>query len=483
MFFTDQYIYKIMLSNLRNFAKTKIASVFIVIIIIPFVFWGMGSVFNSGNTNNIAKINNTNISTQDFMSYLNNSGISQDVIKKNIERNIINELLSGLVSKTILDLEIENLEIFFSDNLLKEKIKKNKNFIDSDGKFKRTAYEKFLLENNLSAPAYEIRLKKNIQQKQLFDYIGAGTVSPNFMVEKTLKDQNRLLTVDYIMLDNLYKKSTEFNDSEIKNFLDKNNEILKQDYIDFSYIQITPKNLIGIDDFNENFFNKIDEIENKISKNISFTDIVKELDLKPIKIKNFTSSSTSNELKSNIFNLRENKIDIIEDKDSFILYNIDNIVIKNPDIKNLDTKNKIVDLLLKEDEKELNEKLFKEINEKTFNRSSFEKLGQKFIKNIKLKSINDNNLFEINSLKIMYSLPKNSFSLVSDNFGKIYLIQIKDFKLNKKINKKEEMLKIKKIENSNERNRILKSYDFLLNDKYSVTLNQKTINRVNNYFQ
>ena len=39
----------------------------LVIIIIPFIFWGMGGVFNSGNSNNIAKINNYSISTQDFM--------------------------------------------------------------------------------------------------------------------------------------------------------------------------------------------------------------------------------------------------------------------------------------------------------------------------------------------------------------------------------------------------------------------------------
>ena len=69
-----------MIRSLRNFAKTKIARIFVFIIIIPFVFWGMGSIFNSGNTNNIAKINNTNISTQDFMNYLNQSGLSQSVI-------------------------------------------------------------------------------------------------------------------------------------------------------------------------------------------------------------------------------------------------------------------------------------------------------------------------------------------------------------------------------------------------------------------
>ena len=59
-----------MISSFRNFAKTKFAGLLVFIMIIPFVFWGMGSMFNSGNTNNIAKINKTNISTQEFIDYL-----------------------------------------------------------------------------------------------------------------------------------------------------------------------------------------------------------------------------------------------------------------------------------------------------------------------------------------------------------------------------------------------------------------------------
>ena len=47
-----------MLNKLRSFSNTKLAGVLIAIIIVPFVFWGMGSVFSGGNTNNIAKINN-----------------------------------------------------------------------------------------------------------------------------------------------------------------------------------------------------------------------------------------------------------------------------------------------------------------------------------------------------------------------------------------------------------------------------------------
>ena len=64
----------------------------ILIIIIAFGFGGFGGGFNTGNQNNIAKINNTNISTQDFTDYLERSGLSKRVIKENIDRNIIEEL-------------------------------------------------------------------------------------------------------------------------------------------------------------------------------------------------------------------------------------------------------------------------------------------------------------------------------------------------------------------------------------------------------
>ena len=114
-----------MINTIKNLTKKKIAGLLLIlIIIIAFGFGGFGGGFSSGNQNNIAKINNTNISTQDFMDYLNGSGLSQEVIRNNIDKNIIEELLSALVSKTLLDLEIEDAKIIISENTLIKKIKK-----------------------------------------------------------------------------------------------------------------------------------------------------------------------------------------------------------------------------------------------------------------------------------------------------------------------------------------------------------------------
>jgi peptidyl-prolyl cis-trans isomerase D len=472
-----------MISSLRNFAKTKVAGIFIFIIIIPFVFWGMGSVFNSGNTNNIAKINNTNISTQDFMDYLNQSGLSSEVIQNNIDKNIIEELLSGLVSTTLLNLEIKDLNLSISNDVLTTKIKKDKNFLDENGVFQRTNYEKFLLLNNLTAPMYELNLKNKALQKQLFEYIGSGTLSPKFLIKKMYKEENRKVEIETIDLNNVYKKKVEFTLDEIQNFLDKNKNQLRKDYIDFSYVIITPKNLIGLDEFNENFFKKIDDIENKISKNISFKSIINEIDIKPTNVFNYTLSKNKNKIEDKIFEIRNNKKDILEYEGSYFFYEITRTESKLPNLNIDENKKQITNLLYQKNKFDFNKKILDEISNKEFDDASFKKLGKNFIQKYELKSIKDIEKFEQNSLEIIYSLPKNSFTLISDGKKNIYATKIINFKeASMKINENT-LGEFNEKQNTNFKKTFLQSYDFLLNKKYEVTINQKTLDRVKNYFQ
>ena len=222
-----------MIGSFRNFAKTKFAGILVFIMIIPFVFWGMGSMFSSGNTNSIVKINESNVSTKEFIDYLNNSGIPQKTIRENLNNNIIEELLSGLVSTKILDLEIEEYDLIISKETLLKMIKKNKNFLDDQGNFQRLKYEKFLLENNQSAPQFELRLKNRELQKNLFSFVGAGTVSPKFLVKKLYEEENKKLEIDFINLDKFYKKKGDFTDNDLEKFIEENKENLKVDYLDF----------------------------------------------------------------------------------------------------------------------------------------------------------------------------------------------------------------------------------------------------------
>jgi|TARA_B110000259_G_scaffold179797_1_gene219711 peptidyl-prolyl cis-trans isomerase D len=473
-----------MINLFKNFTKKKIAGLLLIlVIIIAFGFGGFGGGFNTGNQNNIAKINNTNISTQDFMDYLNQSGLSQQVIKENIDKNIIEELLSSLVSMTLLELEIKNLNLSLSEDILVQKIKKNKNFHDEKGIFQRTLYEKFLLTNNMNAPIYENKLKNNTLQKELFSYISGGAKSPKFMVNKFYREKNRKLNINFINLNKFYKKNNEFTSQEIQIFLDENSEKLKQDYIDFSYAVITPKNLTGLDEFNQVFFDKIDDIENMISNNINFKTIINGLDIKPTIKKDYLNIENKETIENKIYNSRKNKIEILEDKGSFIFYQIDKISTKLPNLKNDNFEKQIKKLLYQKQKYEFNKDILDQINKKEFTQTSFNKLGEGKIEAIKLDSINDSKKFEVNSIKILFSLPINTFTLIADDKDNIFVAKTISYEDENISLNSSEFNTISNEASAENRNSLLKSYDYLLNSKYKVVVNEKTLDRVKNYFK
>ena len=472
-----------MISSFRNFAKTKFAGLLVFIIIIPFVFWGMGGMFSSGNTNSVAKINNHNISTQEFIDYLNSSGVPEKTIRENLDKNIVEELLSGLISTTLINLEIKNFELIISEITLLKKIKENKNFKDENGSFQRIKYEKFLLENNLSAPSFEQRLRDRELQKNLFDYIGAGTIQPQFLVNKLYEEENKKLEIEYLNLSSFYKKKEEITDSELKKFINDNKDQLKVEYIDFSYAIINPKNLIGVDDFNQSFFDKIDQIEIDISNEVEFETILSSLNISATNIENFRYSSDKNEIEKKIFELRNNKFDIFENKNDYILYNIKNIAETEPDLNDKLIKQEVIELVSQKNKFDYNKDLLDKITNKQFDNANFLQMGKGNIQTTKLNSIRDNKMFEINAVEVLYSLPVNSFTLINDEKNNIYLAKVKKFEEETVSANDEKFQEYISKQKTNSKNNLLKSYDLLLNDKYNVSLNQKTIQRVKNFFQ
>ena len=472
-----------MIGSFRNFAKTKFAGLLVFIMIIPFVFWGMGSMFSSGNTNTIAKINNTNISTQEFIDYINSSNIPQESIRENLDNNIIEELLSGLISRTLIELEVIDYKVIVSEKTLLKKITNNKNFVDEDGNFQRMKYEKFLLENNQSAPAFELRLKGRELQKNLFDYMGAGTISPQFLIDRLYEEENKKLEVDFIDLKNFYKKKDEFTNEDLKKFINENKDQLKIEYVDFNYAIINPKNLIGIDEYNQSFFDKIDQIEVDISNEVQFKTIVSNLNITPVNITNFKFSSDKNKIEQKIFELKNNNFDIIEIDNDYVLYKINKTELRIPDLSDEQTKNEIIELISQKNKFDYNRNLLEKIRNKKFNNNDFLQMGQNKIENIKLNSNRDNKKFEINAVKTLYSLPMNSFTLINDEQNNIYLAKVIRAQIESINNNNDQLQEYKNKQNSNIKNDMLKTYDLYLNKKYDVVLNQKTIERVKNFFQ
>ena len=484
MFFTDQYIIGFMLETLKNFGGKKLGGlILIIVIIIAFGFGGFGGGFSTNNQNNIAKINKTNVTTQDFMDYVNQSGISLDAIRTNLDNNIIEELLSGLISTTLIDLEVKDFALSISERTILKTIKDNKNFQDENGIFQRVKYEKFLLSSNLSAPMFELKLKNRELQKHLFDIIGAGTITPNFLIEKKYEENNKTLSLEYFNMEGLYKDKNEYTEEDLLIFIKENEDQLKREYIDFKYVVLNPKNLIGVEEFNQEFFDEIDKIENQISEGADFGTILETIKVKVNEIIEYAPNSKAQTSESLIYQNKSSKLNLLENGDNFLLYNINKEYSKSPNLNDDKTKSELTELIYQKDKFDFNRKILEEIQSKKFNNSRFKDLGKNSLLNVEIKTINDDATFDINSIKMLYTLPVNSFTLVNDKDNNIFLVKISDSKKNFFNKSDEDYVQFVKNQNTNNRKSILQSYDQLLNNKYQVKVNQKSVDRVKNYFK
>ena len=472
-----------MLSKLRDFSKSKLAGVLITIIIIPFVFWGMGSVFSGGNANNVAKVNNKNISTQDFIEYVNSSRINPEDLRNNLDKNILEEILSQIISLQLLKMEIEEANLIISDEVLFNKIIKDKKFLENN-KFSRIKYEKFLLENNSSAVEYEAKLKDSELQADLFEYISGGVVSPNFYTKNKYLEETKKINVEYINLDKLYK--SEFTNNEIEKYINDNIEELKKDYISFSYTEISPKTLTDSNEFNKIFFNELDNLENDILNGLSINELKLKYNLDLKKEIKYIDLEKNETYFSEIYNNRNGeKIQIIEFDEYYLLYEIDKIEKLLPDTEKPEFRDKVVEKLANLEKFNFNKELLQKIESKNFFDSDFIKIAKndENIKSAQINSIDDSSLFNVDSLNLLYTIPENDFLLIVDNNMNVYLTKIIDFEYKNFTEQSEDFNKSSIKSKFILKNYISMAYDDYINSKYDINIFNNTIDRLKNYFK
>ena len=469
-----------MISKFKSITNSKISWLIVALIAIPFVFWGMGDVFTRGNTNNVAKINNYTISVTDFINHINDSGLNENLIRENIDKNVFEELLSQLISQELIKMEIKELDLSFTDKTLKNKIINNKIFFDDNQKFSRTKYEKFLLENNISAEQFENRIKTNELQKILFNYINGGLIIPKFLVDKKFINENKNIIIDYVSLEENYKN--DFSSSEIDKFIKSNEKELKKDFIDFTYIKITPQNLLDTDEYNNEFFKIIDEIDNKILNNVDIKLIANQYDLELKNVNNYYPYDNEFEL---VYSKKADlgQVNLIDNNNHYLLFKINSIKNKLPDITSNEFREEIIIRLKNKFKFEYNKKLLEDIQNKKLNYEDLKDFTKSnSIETLSINSIDDNNKFSVDAIRLIYSLSEKSFVLINDALNNIYLAYIKDINSEEKITEielKNYLLK----SNSEIRDTLYSSYDIYLGKKYEIKVFQNTLERLKNNFR
>ena len=480
-----------MLSSIRKFSKSIYAKIFLIIIAIPFVFWGMGPVFNSGSKNVIVEIGNDKISIQEFGAFIN----INTPINAQLDKDLIDRLFTAFISKKVIEKEIESFDIKLSNESLKKLII-NTNEFKKENKFSRTEYEKYLIKNNSSAVVYENNIANSYKRKQLFDLISGGIKPSLSMVNLKYNEINQKRSVDLIKLNNFLNNKIKITDEEIKKYYEFNKQKYQIIKKTIKFNKINPKNLIGGDGFDSLFFEKIDEIENLIADGQNVTDISKQYNLKTPIEKKFSRSDFqkeekygiefTNELVNLIFQIEESQPTILEEKDNeYLIIEL----IKTEEIINSTNnpvvKKDILAVLEKQGKIKVLSNIATRVNNKTFLKKDFDNFSKKensVIKKLIIKNLNDDKNLNKNFISEIYKLPKSGLMVITDpNITQNYLVFVSDVEdsyINKDSKDYDKYLNLTKVKFASS---IYNTYDLYLKDKYKIVINYKALKSIKNY--
>ena len=481
-----------MLGTLRKYSSSIAAKIFLFVVAIPFVFWGMGDMFSGGNQNTIVKIDNQKISVEEFVNYLQNN----IPVTAKINENLIEEMFSRFIGSKLIEEEIKKFNIKLPDESL-SKIIKNEKVFKRNNIFSRTEYEKFLVTNSLNAAHFEKNMSDQVKKKKLLDFIGGGIFPSNFLVDLDFNKINQKRHVQLIKLDNIIKK-IKISDKEILKYFNDNKDNFKVTFRTIKFIELNPKNLMGNDEFSDLFFKKIDEIDDLIVNGKKLNFISKKFDLdffseisinkkgesaKDKKIEDFP-----NELIESIFSIKPSDPTVlIAHKNEYFIVELIKTEELQKKITDESVKKNILTNLENQKKRKFISELISKIGSNNLNKLEFDELSEK--ENIKIQKItfqnqNDDKIFKKNLIAQIYKYPENKVIVIADiGLSESYLVYIDKIenvnveKDSKNYKDQFNLTKIKMINN------LYNTYDSYLKNKYEIEINYKVLDRVKNNIQ
>ena len=481
-----------MLTSIKKATSSFFAKVLIGLIILPFVFWGMGDVFRTGNQNVLVNIDAEKIGVQNFVNYLSQLNLTDEQRKNLSKTDLLDRILSDYIGKKIIAMEIETGGVKLSNSSLKEIITSDETF-KKDNQFSRTEYEKFLLENRMSPTMFEQNISEQEKKRQLLTYLSEGINLPNFLINKEFQNENQNKTIQYLELDDLYKNK-KFTDEEIKKIYDENKQFLVREFKKINFVELLPSNLTGQPEYNEAYFKRIDEIENGILDGKKVNDFTQEFNLS-LKTINETDRNKKNKLGQDIikledglferiFNVEANKASLINLNNKYFLSEVESINQITRDLEDEEIRDAITSQLKIKYIAENNIKIVKQLSEGKFKKEQFDNFSKEnniSIKNTTLKNLEDETIFNKDIMREIFKVKDNELQLITDStLTKNYIIfsvktEFPPFdKNNKKFTEYETKAKL------GFSNQIYGTFDAAVNERYDVKINEKVLTRIKN---
>ena len=218
-----------MIGIFRKFLNSKAGRLFFVVLIVPFVLWGVADVArNFGGGASLATVGDQTVEPGEFQAaYRQQLGQVGRMMGGGepapaVRQRVAAQTLDGLVTQAALMSQVRHLGLAVPDEALKAAVFAMPAFRGAAGSFDKRQFDSVLQKNNLSEGRFLELMRTDMAQRQILDAVGAGTVAPGVLVGQVFAFQHESRTLEMVELPlSAAAEPPAPSDEEVRRFYDE----------------------------------------------------------------------------------------------------------------------------------------------------------------------------------------------------------------------------------------------------------------------
>lgn len=217
-----------MLNVLRKQAQSPLIQAIVMVIVIVFVFWGVGTHL-SGRRNAVATVNGTEISYQDYMRSYEQAveGLRQQFGGKLppgfVEQlGIKDQVLYRMIQTELLQQGGEQAGIRVSNMPVQKRISEMKVF-QENGAFNLQRYKDILAQNRMTPASFEKGLQSDLRTERVREAVSSFALIPDNAAQRWLAYENEEIKLAYVKFEAAdFTDKVQVDDKELAAWFAKN---------------------------------------------------------------------------------------------------------------------------------------------------------------------------------------------------------------------------------------------------------------------
>ncbi len=220
-----------LIGRMRSGIDSPFMVTVLVVIVITFVFWGVGK--QGGNTTAVvARVNGERITSTRFNHLMRRALQSQrGAMSEAQESALRNQVLDQLIFTTLLRQEAERLDLHVSDEEVAQAIKELDVFHDENGKFSKEIYTSTIKRMGLTREQLEAEFREQLLIQKLLGLVDLGVQVTPVAVREAWEDQNTQLDLQVVRIElETVRAGIQPTDEEIDAYVEEHREELQRAY-------------------------------------------------------------------------------------------------------------------------------------------------------------------------------------------------------------------------------------------------------------